>query len=557
MADDTTVYRVLTVFDAQTKGAESNVSGLIVTFDHLLALMERVKEMLASVLDLHGAAEQARTAIAGLLTAGGFPGADDFATSLQLADEIIKQMRVDARELPGEFKDLQHIFQFSIIGGAEAGKSIRQIERMAAQVMAVSKAFGLQSEVAGREFAMLMEGRAGAHIALFSKLKPFMGEGMTAEAFNQLSAPDKWRAIEKALAGFSPMVKEYGRTWEAVSSTAQDHLRTLLRVGTAPLFEGIKHALEGLNAWFEANQTTVEAYAQVVGKALADAFAWVLNILKAIGPPIADFFSGIGDVAKATFGTLKELVTSVSSVLSTVLGPAVGGRIADFRTLGEIVGTLLVTFGTYYAVVGVVTLATKAWAAAQAALDLVLAANPIGLVIAAVAALAAGVLVLVSYWDDLMDSMTESLDQPWMRSLMQRAGVIPAGATAADIDDAMGGARRAREQRRKRLEVEFGGSGVVAHVKALLQDQGLWNFGGPALAKGGEVAPKKDPIAALLDAVGRPVAGKGQTNITLHARIEQTVNHADEPGRVLIDTEQAIRDALIRPLESAGALVLR
>jgi hypothetical protein len=144
-----------------------------------------------------------------------------------------------------------------------------------------------------------------------------------------------------------------------------------------------------------------------------------------------------------------------------------------------------------------------------------------------------------------------------MRDLMRQAGFIPKGATDEDIDAAMSGAKRERDRRRQRLEHEFGGSGVVAHVQAFLQDNGLANFAAAAVAKGafGPDLPSKNLFADLLNAHGKPVAQKG--NVNVNVKIEQTINNADDPERVMIETHRALRDALIRPIESTGALVLK
>jgi len=90
VADDT-VYRVITVYDADTRAHESGVSRLISTFDHLMNVIDRVKDSIKGVLELNAAAETARISIAGLMQAGGAPGAaDNFQLSMAMSAEIIK-----------------------------------------------------------------------------------------------------------------------------------------------------------------------------------------------------------------------------------------------------------------------------------------------------------------------------------------------------------------------------------------------------------------------------------------------------------------------------------
>lgn len=115
-------------------------------------------------------------------------------------------------------------------------------------------------------------------------------------------------------------------------------------------------------------------------------------------------------------GNLLPAVTAVAKVLANVFGPAV-------RALGEVMahtlipalkaaggffkehqaifGPLAAAFGAmaaalliYKGAIGVVSIATKAWTALQTALNVVLNANPIGLIILAIVGLVAAVIYL-------------------------------------------------------------------------------------------------------------------------------------------------------------------
>lgn len=265
-----TTYRVLTVYDADTSGAKHEVGSLAVVMDHAINLIERAKNLGESIVKLGADAENTQIALAGLFSAGDFPGAKNFQTSMAMSSEIMKQMRKDARDLPGEFEDLKNIFQFSILGGSQAGKSVTQIETMSAKLMSVTKALGVSSEFAGREFSELMEGRASSRVALFSKLKNLMGDAdMDAAKFNALSAPEKWERIQKALGSFGPMIDEYQKTWDAISSTSVDYFKQLVRVGSGGVFGGLKKELREINGWYEKNQTAVDEFVKSMGEDLA------------------------------------------------------------------------------------------------------------------------------------------------------------------------------------------------------------------------------------------------------------------------------------------------
>lgn len=143
-------------------------------------------------------------------------------------------------------------------------------------------------------------------------------------------------------------------------------------------------------------------------------------------------FYGMSEKMGATFGgQLSLAMTNINNklldlynILEPLLMPAVrafnllltdsvtffnklGERINQLSTPVKIFGGLMVWLGTtiltYKAIMGVVTLATKAWAFAQGILNTVLTLNPVGLIIAGIVALIALIgflIVKVDGWGD-------------------------------------------------------------------------------------------------------------------------------------------------------------
>jgi len=98
----------------------------------------------------------------------------------------------------------------------------------------------------------------------------------------------------------------------------------------------------------------------------------------------------------------KSIVVFVTDNLETVVG-VVGGVIGVMLTLRTIIST--------------VTMAVKVWSAAQTVINFLLTANPIGLIIAAIAALVGVIIWLVSkiknwgaIWDGIVGSMTARIE---------------------------------------------------------------------------------------------------------------------------------------------------
>lgn len=547
MAD--TVYRVLTVYEADTKSAKSEVSSLAGVADHALKLLERGKEMIGSVIELHAEAQNATIAIAGLMSAGDYPGAKNFQTSMAMSAEIIKQMRKDARDLPGEFEDLQSIFQFSLLGGAQAGQSVNGVESMAAKLMAVTKSLGIASEFAGREFAELMEGRASSRVTLFAKLKNMMGEGMDATKFNALAAPEKWAKIQQALSSFGPMIAEYGKGWDAVSSTATDYLKNIIRIGSNGVFDTLQSTLQSLNVWYEKNEKAILGVSTAVFDGLGGALSYVFGLVGTSAPFVWAFFQGLYDVGVGVFGTLREAGTMLGEMFDGVFGTSLSVSTDNMHDLGEVIGYVATVMAGIVAAIGIVTAAQWAW---NVAMD----ANPIALISAAVVGLGAAILLVVSYWDDMMDRIGELANNRVAIWMMKSAGVIPQNASDQDIQDSLNGGQRNHAQHNAALDGSYGNHGVMAHVKETAERAGL--YAGKVAGSDPMYGPEnqsQSAVAKFLDMQRK--ASEKKSDMNVHVRIEQTISDAENPRRVLDMTKRAVRESLERPTREFVAGVYR
>lgn len=180
--------------------------------------------------------------------------------------------------------------------------------------------------------------------------------------------------------------------------------------------------------------------------------ASVLGVLQTLVEVLAQFFQTAA--GQAVLATLVQLLVALGNVITAVLIPllpALGGLIQalgpdlvaglnaavpllhglavalasiidfirDNKTLVEGLGAaFLVLVGavkTYTATMALVEAATKAWTAAQIALDVAMDANPIGLVVLAIVALIAAIVLLVVYWDDVKKAASAAWD--WIKGV--------------------------------------------------------------------------------------------------------------------------------------------
>lgn len=160
-----------------------------------------------------------------------------------------------------------------------------------------------------------------------------------------------------------------------------------------------------------------------LGPALQWAFGVIVTAAKFAVAWFRQNWPAISVIARTVFGHIKSIMQSLATIIRVAVVPimdmlvswlkkayehggivfttfgaidAVLGFLADHASvLAPIMVTLLtvlVGFKVYYGILKLVAFATKTWAAAQAALNVIMAINPVVLVVIAVVALAAGMI---------------------------------------------------------------------------------------------------------------------------------------------------------------------
>lgn len=126
--------------------------------------------------------------------------------------------------------------------------------------------------------------------------------------------------------------------------------------------------------------------------------------IKSIAQSLAEATASVG---VSTWDIFLGIIDSLADALNDYLVPALDWLAGFMRENPGLVSTLVAAYTGYKVAVLAINVATTAWTAVQAALNAVMTANPIVLVIAALAALAAGVIWAynnVEWFRDLVDN---------------------------------------------------------------------------------------------------------------------------------------------------------
>lgn len=285
-------YGVDVVFHGRDQGAQAmadklgvSLTGLQGRLDGAAAMLERVgvaaaglatgaaamglRGLLYGVTNLNAQARETAIGIAGMLQAGGAVGT--FEEGMGRAGAVLTQIRRDADALPGEAQDFVNVFRTALPSVLDAGvSSVLDASRFTNQFGAVAVAFQVDSGQAGRDLRQMLQGRAGADVAMWNNLSSLIGK--SAKEFNHLTAPQRLAALQSAVGRYGDMIGAYGGTFGTALSTVESKAKDLLRTASEPLYESATQRLQELGGWMTVHGPQFEAQVQRWGQRGADAF---------------------------------------------------------------------------------------------------------------------------------------------------------------------------------------------------------------------------------------------------------------------------------------------
>lgn len=233
-----------------------------------IALGGAIHGIKTGLVDINAHVEQTEIGFATIFNMLGKTGIEG---GLTLAKGLISDIRKDAKDLPGEFKDFVGMAQTLSAPLINAGKGVEDIRNLTRQTVVSASALQVPFEQAAREMAMLVEGRAGTHNLLGMRLginAHTMVEGANGAKteFNKASTADRLKLIQELLAKGDESLQKFSKSWEGLSSSAIDAVKQLLGRATMPLFEKLKLDLEKINNLLGSRNAG--DFADMVGDAL-------------------------------------------------------------------------------------------------------------------------------------------------------------------------------------------------------------------------------------------------------------------------------------------------
>lgn len=207
-------------------------------------------------------------------------------------------------------------------------------------------------------------------------------------------------AVAQAVTDIAPALQELAPALAGVLVQLAPLIPVVAQFAAA-LAEALIPILNALTPLLRENQQTIKLMAQVL---LAGGLAWV-TFGKSVNTTV-----GAINAVKGTLGEVKQISGGLSTAFAsfgsgsakagskfkTFAKTAVSG-LANFGSaaagIGRSVGTAIASLGRLNIAQKLAAAGTRIFAAAQAALNLVLSLNPIGLIVLAVAALVAGLVL--------------------------------------------------------------------------------------------------------------------------------------------------------------------
>ena len=358
----------------ELKGATKKAGDGFTVFKGVLSnlVTQGINFVSSSIKNLVGEAISASDTMYKFEQTMGFAGYDD--TTIKEASKNVK-----------EYAD-KTVYDLETIANTTAQLAANGIE----DFTGLTEALGNLNAVAG--------GNADTFSSVSMALTQTAGAGkLTTENWNQLAnaIPGASGKLQEALKEAGAYTGDFREAMAKGEITAEEFNEAIMKLGNEPV------AVEAASS--------VSTFEGAIGNMQATVVSGLQEIIEEIGMEnITSFLTDVTDLVGEVIKVTSKAVTWVKNNLPAVL-TLVGGLLTAYTS--QLIANKVATIAATAAEKGM-TVAQYAAATAQGALNTVMAANPIGLVIAGITALVAGFMYLWKnsesfrqFWIDLWDNI--------------------------------------------------------------------------------------------------------------------------------------------------------
>lgn len=226
-----------------------------------------------SLIGFNANLEQSRITIAGLLQLNK-PG-EAWADNMGRAERLTERFQVRMKAAVGTTQDAVNMAGMIVNPVMAAGASMKQLEDMTIGAVVAAKSLGIQSEVAALDIQQAIAGTLTSRERFARSLLEPMG--FTTDKFNALGAAKRMEVLSKALSSdaIKSMSKAQEQSFDGSWSTFVDNLQQGVGKVGLPLFKALTAEVRSWNAWIDANQDKVAAFAKTLSDGLVTGFRMV------------------------------------------------------------------------------------------------------------------------------------------------------------------------------------------------------------------------------------------------------------------------------------------
>lgn len=345
------------VFDANTALRQflftfRRLVGILAIFTLARKFAQSIAAAVKEMADFNAKLETARIGIAQIVASVGqvrdeqgnlLTGADAFAASLQVSNNILKQIKRDALGSIATFESLVQAFQVAVGPGLASGLNLDEVRILSKRLAEGAIALGVPLNQLSEEIRSLLQGTATAKNTRLAVL--FGGAKEANEAVRRAREEGNlFELLTQKLSGVAEGAKVAEQNLDVLRSNLQDTVQLLLAEGGVEQFNALKEAIAGFtNAIRETDaqgniifrpealgivQEVARTLASITNsfremtntgsalEAIRDTLRLIGGALRAIAPIASAAFQGLIDAVNTILVPLRVLQGVIQGVAS-------------------------------------------------------------------------------------------------------------------------------------------------------------------------------------------------------------------------------------------------